>query len=130
MRVFTATELTRMQSTQDTAMQDRCQVGVYTAPTSDDYALPVAVYTYGSAIVCGVEHVNPQEEHASGEVPVIDARLRLPIGTSIDERNRIKITRRYGSELSTPQVFEIEGPVKRGPSGLVLDLRVVDDGSS
>jgi hypothetical protein len=117
-----------MRSTQDSAMQDVCRVGAYTA-TDDAYNLPSVTYVYGAEITCGLELVNPAEEHASGEVPVIDARLRLPIGTTIDERDRIRIEQRYNESLTDPQIFEIEGPVKRGPSGLVLDLRLVDDGS-
>lgn len=128
MRHFTATELTRMRSTQDGAMQDTCRIGAYTA-TDDGYNLPDVTYVYGVEVICGLELVNPNEEHASGEVPVIDARLRLPIGTAIDEHDRIRVEQRYNEEITTPQVFEIEGPVKRGPSGLVLDLRLVDDGS-
>ena len=129
MRHFTSAELTRMRSTQDGAMQDTCRVGSYQA-TDDAYNLPSVTYVYGETVTCGLELVTPAEEHASGEVPVINARLRLPIGTSIDERDRIRIEQRYNESLTTPQVFEIQGPVKRGPSGLVLDLRLVDDGSA
>jgi len=126
MRDFTSAELTRMRSTQDAAMQDTCQVLVYSS-AADGYGNPSPTYTAGDAIACGLELVSPSEKQASGDVPVIDARLRLPIDTTIDERNRIQVTHRYGEELDTAQIFEIEGPVKRGPSGLVLDLRLSDD---
>ena len=133
MRHFTSTELTRMRSTQDGAMQDVCRVGAYTS-VDDAYNLPSVTYTYGDEVTCGLELDPPGfsrsgELQASGEVPVIDARLRLPLATTIDPRDRIRIEQRYNEDLTTAQVFEIEGPVKRGPSGLVLDLRIVDDGS-
>ena len=128
MRHFTATELTRMRSTQDGAMQDTCRIGAYTS-VDDAYNLPSVIYVYGDEVVCGLDLISPTEQQASGEVPIIDAKLRLPIGTTIDERDRIRIEQRYNEALTTPQVFEIEGPVDRGPSGLVLDLRLVDDGS-
>ena len=128
MRHFTPTELTRMRSTQDGAMQDVCRVGAYQS-ADDGYNLPGATYVYGVEVVCGLELVRPTEEMASGEVPVINAHLRLPLATAIDERDRIRVEQRYNEALATPQVFEIEGPVERGPSGVVLQLRLVDDGS-
>lgn len=121
-----------MRSTQDGAMQDTCRIGAYTS-VDDGYNLPTPTYTYGDEVVCGLELApyrgEAREEQASGEVPVIDAVLRLPLATVIDERDRIRIEQRYNEEITTPQVFEIEGPVKRGPSGLRLELRLVDDGS-
>jgi len=128
LRHFTATELTRMRSAQDSAMQDVCRVGAYTS-VDDGYNLPSVTYVYGEEQICGLDLMRPDEQHASGEVPVIDARLRLPLATTIDERDRIRIEERYNEALTTPLVFEIEGPVDRGPSGLRLDLRLLDDGS-
>lgn len=128
MRPFTSDELDRMQSTQEGAMQGTCNILVYSSMT-DDYGNPKAVYTAGGDVECGLEHVQPKEAQDTGEVPMIDARLRLPIDTEIDERDRIQVTHRFGEELDSPQVFEIAGPVKRGPSGLVLLLKVVDDGT-
>jgi hypothetical protein len=128
LRHFTATELARMRGTQDDAMQDTCRIGAYTA-VDDAYNLPSVTYVYGDEVICGLDLLRPNEQHASGEVPVIDAVLRLPIGTEIDERDRIRIEQRYNEALDVAQVFEIEGPVDRGPSGIRLDLRLVDDGS-
>ena len=133
MRHFTSTELTRMRGTQDGAMQDVCRIGAYTSD-DDAYNLPDVTYVYGVEVICGLELDPPGmrgelEIQASGEVATIDARLRLPLDTTIDPRDRIRIEQRYNEDLTTAQVFEIEGPVKRGPSGLVLDLRIVDDGS-
>lgn len=107
-------------------MQDTCLILAYSA-TSDDYGNPDPTYTAGSALACGFEPVRPRELQESGEVPVIDARLRLPIGTTLDERDRMRMTKRYGETLSPAEDFEIVGPVMRGPSGLVVGLRLVDD---
>jgi len=109
-------------------MQDTCNILVYGSMT-DAYGNPKAVYTAGGDVVCGLELVSPDETQDTGDVPLIDAKLRLPIDTDIDERDRIRITHRYDVDLDTLLVFEIDGPVKRGPSGLVVALRVVDDGT-
>jgi len=126
---FSTTELSRMQSTQEAAMQDTCRVLPYTTSTTDAYGLPVVTYpTSNDPIACGVERMRPRETLASAEVPQIDVRLRLPIGTSIDERDRIAILTRFGVD-TTDETYEIVGPVRRGPSGLRLELKRVDDGS-
>ena len=114
-------------------MQDVCRVGAYTS-VDDAYNLPSVTYVYGDEVICGLELDPPGfaqvgELQVSGEVPVINAKVRLPIGTTIDERDRIRVEQRYNEELTTSQVFEIEGPVDRGPSGIRLDVRIVDDGS-
>jgi hypothetical protein len=134
MRSFGSAELSRLQSTQESAMQDRAVRLMY-QETADDYGNPSPHYqTMGGEefpldfpaayadLICGLEHLNPEEMQNTGEVPRITARLRLPIDTVIDERDRIQMTHRYGVPLDTEQVFEIVGPVRRGPSGLVLDL--------
>lgn len=128
MRAFTDTELERMRAAQEAAMQDRCYVLAYSA-TADSYGNPTATYTAGDELTCGLELVSPREAQGTGEVPLIQAKLRLPITTAIDPRDRIQVTTRYGEALTTAQEFEIVGPVEQGPSGLVLNLRVVDDGT-
>lgn len=128
MRAFTDPELARLRATQEAAMQDRCVVQAYSSEP-DEYGNPTVTYTAGDEIACGVEQVSPREVKGTGEVPVIQAKLRLPIGTVIDPRDRIQVMTRYGEALTTPQEFEIAGPVQQGPSGLVLNLRIVDDGT-
>ena len=124
MRAFTTTELARMQATQEAAMQDTCRIGAYRS-TEDAYNNPAREYVYGEALDCGVEHVKADEVQDTGAVPEIDARIRLPIATTIDARDRVMVTHRYGVELADAPVYEIEGPVKRGPSGLVLECKEV-----
>jgi hypothetical protein len=126
MRAFTTTELTRLQDTQESAMQDTCVIQAYSSMT-DDYGNPKPVYQDIYESECGLEHLDPAEVQATGEVPIIDAKLRLPLDTELDERDRIKITHRFRAELVIPRVFEIIGPAERGPSGLTFSLRIVDN---
>jgi len=126
MRAFTTDELDRLQSTQESAMQDTCAIQTYSS-MKDGYGNPKPVYQDAYESECGLEHLDPAEVQATGQVPIIDAKLRLPLDTELDERDRIKITHRFGVELATPQMFEIDGPPEWGPSGLVLSLKAVDD---
>lgn len=125
MRAFTTGELSQMQGTQEGAMQDRCKILSYSS-SADSYGNPSASYTAGSEITCGLELVNPDEVQESGEVPVIDAVLRVALGTTIDERDRVQVTQRYGSTI-TAQTYEVVGPVRRGPSGLRVGLALVTE---
>jgi hypothetical protein len=124
MRTFTATELARLQDTQTGAMQDTCIIQTYSTATTDRYGNPAPTYTPGSPIPCGLDPTADNEVQASGEVGIVDARLRLPIATVINEHDRVQITKRYGVTI-TAQMFSVFGPPERGPSGLVVNLRTV-----
>ncbi len=117
MRYFTTGELTRLQGVQDGHMQDTCIISVYSS-TPDDWNNPDPTYTAGSAIACGVEQVSPDEVQQSGQVPEIDATIRLPIGTTITPEDTVTITHRYGVALSPNEIYNVIGPVRRGPSGV------------
>jgi len=127
MRVLTSNELTRMQETQNGAMQDTCVILDYSSVVND-WGNPTQSYTIRlSSISCGFEPVKTSETHDSGEVPLFDARLRLPINTTIDATDRIRITHRYDTDV-TDRDYSIVGPVKRGPSGLILNIkRIIGD---
>jgi hypothetical protein len=71
-----------------------------------------------------VEHVAPSELQESGDVPQIDARIRLPLATSLDPKDRIRVTYRYGEALGASQDFDVVGPVQRGPSGLMVECKL------
>lgn len=122
MQVFSVDELSLMQTYQEAAMQDTCVIEQY-GETTDEYNNPNPFYTDSDALDCGLEHLNPREVHGTGQVPIIDARLRLPLDTEIDTRDRIRITYRFGVALTTPERYEIIGQPRRGPSGLVIDLK-------
>ena len=130
MRPFQTAELTRMQDTQESAMQDKCQILRY-ASLDDSYGNPEASYTAWPEIVCGVKQLLPREIQQSGEVPVIDAVIRFPLGTKIDSRDRIRVSWRYDveklPELSRDE-YDIVGPVREGPSGIRVDCRLRTEG--
>lgn len=132
-RAFSSAELAAMRATQDSAMQDTCRIGVYRevsdAYGNPDTSSPASLWVYGAALACGLEMVRPRETQESGDVPLVDAKLRLPVATSIDERDRIRIERRYGEALDPEKVYEVVGPPRRGPSGLVVSLRLLADGT-
>jgi hypothetical protein len=135
MRPPTAGQLSHLQAANVAAMWDTCVRVVYDGTATDTYGHPTPVWTSGAILACGLDNLvgmsSARREVMIGtQVVVIDARLRLPIDTTLDHRDRIRITHRHGVALSTPEVYEIMGEPARGPSGLVVDLRTVTDGSS
>lgn len=117
-----------MQGAQDSAMMDTCQVLVYTEGAANAYNKPAITYPASAAIRCGWKPAT-KEMMQDTQVPAWDGRLRMPIGTVIKNTDRIRLTHRYGVALSPVQNYEIVGNPERGPSGLVLRLKSVTDGS-
>ena len=124
--MFDAATLAWMRAAQTGAMQDLCLIQTY-ARTFNSFAEPVETWTDSpTTTACGLDMRPGSERHGADMTTVeYDATLRLPISTTIDARDHIKVTHRYG-EAITAQVYRVEGPVQRGPSGIRLRLRKVE----
>jgi hypothetical protein len=129
-RALTTDELSRMQTTQESAMMDTCIILRCTDGCADEYGMPITAWVEGAAIVCGYDgrrHVEagiPAGTPAT-QVALTDGRVRLPIETDISNLDRIELTHRFGVLLPEPALFEISGDPRRGPSGLLVDVRRV-----
>ena len=123
---FTAAELVALEADQLAHMMDICTIGVYRA-VPDGYGIPTPTYTAGNSINCGLNEQVRQEVQSRGEVVMVDAVLRLPVGTVIDSRDRITITHRLGSELAFKPIYNIVGAPRLGASGLLLNLALVTE---
>ncbi len=127
MRAFQAGELSRMQATQEAAMMDTC-VHLRRFTQEDDYGNPVETFAEGESFACGID-LPPKnaEAQVNGQVVMVDARLRLPLDaeTAIGNAERIRLTHRFGMALASDQDYEVIGEARRGPSGLVYNLRKV-----
>jgi len=129
-RHFDAAELSRMRAVQAGAMQDTCRVLAYSAG-EDEYGNPAVTYTAQDAVACGFRYLTPREIQASGEVPALEVELRLPLDTDISDTDRVRVVERYAEPASETDDdvdfgdYEVVGPVKRGPTGLLVRLRSV-----
>lgn len=123
---FTAAELTALETDQEAHMMDTCIIGSYHA-VPDGYGVPTATYRAGNPVICGFSENARREVQSRGEVVMVDAVLRLPVGTVIDSRDRITITHRFGSELAFKPVYNIVGAPRLGASGLLLNLALVTE---
>lgn len=130
MRPATLVQLSRMQDHAEESMWDTCQVQEYNGLATDDYGHPSPnYYLRWPVIACGYSASARKEIMAGTQVVLTDAVARLPIATTLDNRDRIKVTHRHGVALDPQPVYEIIGEPARGPSALVLYLRLVTDGS-
>lgn len=124
MSVFSVAELEGMQATQEAAMMDQCELLQYTDTAADDYGMPVVRWLVSGTPMCGLD-TKASKEFRQAEAPYFDARVRLAIDTDITHVDRIRITHRFGVELTTPIEYEVLGEAMRGPSALVVMLRSV-----
>ena len=123
--VLTSGQLTQMRTSQADLMGDTCQIGTYSAGTADSHGYVPGAYTYATAIDCGLEWKGANEEHTElMNVSNADAMLRVPHTTAINIRDRVKLTKRYGTDI-TDLVFEVESIVRRGPTASLVMLRRV-----
>jgi len=119
-------DLTQMRDDFADLFNDTCKVLTYSA-AANSYGEMVASYTAGSAISCGLQMGGSAERRRSDStLTAIDATLRVPIGTVVTVEDRVQVTHRHGSALSPALTFEVASYPRRGPSGLVLELRAVD----
>ena len=53
-------------------------------------------------------------------------RLRLPLGTVIDQRDRFRVVSRYGEDADPETVYFFSGPAEIGVSGIVIPFEKVE----
>jgi hypothetical protein len=125
MTSFTAAELACMQTTQESAMLDQCDLlQSFMTDRKDAYGQPVEQMVVKATLACGLD-MRPSRETLNAEARLYDARLRLPIDTDVTGVDHVLVTHRFGVMLDTPLEYEVLGEPQRGPSGLRLELRGV-----
>lgn len=125
--MFSAGDLTNMRTTQVAHMMDTC-VFQAVVETADTFGELVQTWPNDSAAVtCGLDMKPGFERHGvDNTVLNYDATLRLPIASTPSVKDKIKVTKRFDEALGTPLVYEIIGPIQRGPSGIRLLLKRVE----
>jgi len=125
---FSPAELEDMQETQEDHMMDTCLIAE-PSTTQDTYNNDVETFDWTTAEKsdCGF-NPNPSKE-VLNQVPTSEAVVRLPELTTISNQARLRITRRFGKSEASPDTFEVVGKPRLGPSGLLVWLKKVTDGS-
>lgn len=119
-------DLAFMRATQTAHMMDECDLQTCTQ-TIDSFGQMVETFSDGSAQACGLDmRTGAERRGAQNTVLQYDASIRLAITANPSAKDRVKVTKRFGESLTTALVYEIVGPVQRGPSGIRLLLKRIE----
>lgn len=125
--MITAAELATMRATQNSAMDDTCTLRTW-APTIDGYGDEIEAWTSRTGVACGLDVTGgagqKEARRADGTVATVTAVLRLALadGTPLTAKDSVIVTHRHGEALSPTLTYGIDGPVERGPTGVVVRL--------
>lgn len=125
--MFSSDELTGMRAAQVAHMMDTCNLQTC-VETGDSFNELVQTWPAdGADLVCGLDMRPGSERHGDDKTLLTyDATLRLPITATPDAKDRVKVTKRYGEALGVALIYDIVGPIQRGPSGIRLLLQRVE----
>lgn len=129
MSLIDSRDLAMMRADQTDALWDTCIVQTQSVAV-DSYGQGIETFTDGSAIACRfvpwaggeLREIN----RSDGTITVIRAEVRLPLGTTVTAKDRIKITKRFGETLTTALVFGANEPGAIGPTCVTVNLKDVD----
>lgn len=126
---FSPDELAGMQATQESAMMSEAYILVYSR--TQDAGEPVEIWTQSpNPIKIGLDTKVSKEIRKDDQTILnTSGRARLPIDTIIDEKDKLKIITRFGQPI-TPIEYALAGIPERGPSGLVVDLMIIEPGTN
>lgn len=108
---------------------DTCVIEVYDATATDAWGNPLPEgqrYDDGDSYSCSWDPDRSREVLGDTQVDVIGDIIWITLDALSDlqdTRNRIRLTYRYGSALSTAITFEIEGPAKQFANQLGVPVR-------
>ena len=130
---FSDTELERMRETQTSAMQDLGFIQDWDPVTVSGEEQPAWTERSDSTplgINMLVNVIARQRQESRGremDTVVIDGQIRLPLGVSIDVKDRIRIVKRYGQPVSE-MIVAVASESLEGPSGIMIDFVVIEPG--
>lgn len=126
MRRFTAGEIAAMRSTQMTTLQDECVI-LRWAGYPDGLGDMVGRWTADATRTrCGFGW-DRRREIPDNQKTVISGEflIRLPAGTTLDPRDRLRIVSRFGQDIE-PTDYAVDGTPAVGPSGVVVRVTQVE----
>lgn len=120
-----AQALARVRMAYEGVMSDACCVLAY-SDAVDEVGQSVATYTAGDEGVCLYSPLSATEAvRGVATTSSVVGKLRLPLGTQVTRRDRVRITRRFGVAESDPPEYAIEGEPRETAGFLSCDLREV-----
>ena len=117
-------QLSHFRERQAASLVDTCHKLTYSR-TFNDLNEPIESWSESNTdLPCGLQQLTGTEQKRQHDTLVsYDAIIRLPLSESWNEKDRIKITKRFGEALTTVITYEIVSPIQRGVSGIRMTLR-------
>ena len=126
---LTASELDWMRDTQQDTMQDLGYIQDY-GPTVTDGEEIEAWTERSDAVPVGVRMKSSEEiRKPNMTTDRIDGTLRLPLGTQISNRDRVRIVQRYSQDI-TALVVSVVGSPREYSSMVKVDFEIVEPGDN
>lgn len=128
MSALSTAEMSSMRTDFEETMHDQCIVAPYTGgtkrtgPEPND---PIAWNYNGTEIACGLDFDSKSRRPGSMVPEDAEGRIRLPHGTTVDQKARIVLTQRNGATLVPPWEFEILGLPRTGMTGIQVYVKRV-----
>jgi len=115
-----------MEEAQEAHMMDTAVPQVYSR-TFNAVGEPVVTFTVGTAFACGLDMRPGSERQAPGNTLTdYDATVRVSWDNTLNTKDRISVTHRFGVALSAALVFDVVAPLQQGPSGSRFALRRIE----
>jgi hypothetical protein len=92
-----------------------------------EVATEESAYTPGAPTACSLDMSGGKEIEVGAETVIVDAELALPLsyGLTLKAKDRIQVTHRNTTPLSTPLVFDIVGAPRYATLCTFLNLKLV-----
>jgi len=130
MRPASKTEYTRLRGHQTAVLKDTGHILTFTQEVGTDHRQGSGTFVEGAACPMGYRPQSPKEVHDDQEVGILLGRVRLPVGTAVTEKDRIRITHVDGEALAVALDFAIYGPPMVRPTVVICNLQKITDGST
>ena len=110
-------------------MRDACEVGILSTVSTG--AEPVEAYVYASSTRCTFAISSTNETVDGNKRAVVNTKILLPVGVTVESSSRIKLTKRNRSILGTPEYFDVIGEPNyvTGNRSIVVDCQSVPLGA-
>ena len=131
---FSTLELAQLKADNEGHLMDECTI-LTRSDALDAAGQPIPSWAEAAtAVPCGFgfspfkfrsREISVAGAEETSEI-LVRARISLDYFDTISQNDRLKLTKRFGSTYTTPETYEVQGFLERGPSGLVVNLKRVE----
>ncbi len=123
---LTEREITQLRESATDSMLDGCQIGTYDDTKRGSTGQVLSDYDWSDVIPCGYKPMantmSGEFTNENGDVVHAEGRLRLPHGTVIDHKSKVRIVSRAGQDVD-PIEYDVLGLPAVGLTATVAYIR-------